>query len=266
MKVALIASDLDGTFLRDDHQFDRARFQAQLNQINANGQHFVVASGNQLQHCIDVFDQIDGEMTYVAENGGLVIDKNGHVLYESVLTPPVLTDLLRAVATEPALAGAGMSLSGKNGAYIRPVDDNALMRYFLSDIHVVSDLTTVDDHIYKATFSWEDRDINDQAVLLNTLFAGRLRATVSGGHGLDVINPNVNKAAGLAYLQQHWQIPASQTAVFGDNRNDLEMLHEADYSFAMRNASAPVKAAATYQTALDNNHDGVLQEIDRLID
>ncbi|VDG20500.1 Cof-type HAD-IIB family hydrolase [Lactiplantibacillus mudanjiangensis] len=265
MKVALIASDLDGTFLRDDHQFDRSRFQAQLDQLNTQGQHFVVASGNQLQHCIDVFEGIDGELTYVAENGGLVIDNHGHVLHESVVTPPLLTELLQLVQTEPALRGAGMSLSGKNGAYIRPVDDNAVMRYFLSDIRVVSDLNDVDDHIYKATFSWDDRDINAQAAIINTHFAGRLRATVSGGNGLDVINPTVNKAAGLAYLQQRWQIPSSKTAVFGDNGNDLEMLREADYSYAMKNAIAPVKAAAAYQTQLDNNHDGVLHTIDQLI-
>jgi len=265
LKVALIASDLDGTFLRDDHDFDHARFQAQLDQINANGQHFVVASGNQLQHCIDVFDGIQGELTYVAENGGLVIDNHGHVLHESVLTPPVLAELLVFVGTEPALAGAGMSLSGKQAAYIRPVDDSDLMRYFLSNIAVVADLATVDDHIYKATFSWDDQDINQQAAIINQHFKGRLRATVSGGNGLDVINPNVNKAQGLAYLQQRWQVPFSRTAAFGDNGNDLEMLREAEYSFAMRNAIAPVKAMATYQTRLDNNHDGVLHEIDALI-
>ncbi|KLD57488.1 hypothetical protein WP50_33450 [Lactiplantibacillus plantarum] len=70
MKVAIIATDLDGTFLRDDHQFDHHRFHDQMDQMNAQGQHFVVASGNQLQHCIDVFDGINGELTYVAENGG----------------------------------------------------------------------------------------------------------------------------------------------------------------------------------------------------
>lgn len=46
MKVAIIATDLDGTFLRDDHQFDHPRFQAQLDQMNAQGQHFVVAETN----------------------------------------------------------------------------------------------------------------------------------------------------------------------------------------------------------------------------
>lgn len=113
MKVAIIATDLDGTFLRDDHQFDHPRFQAQLDQMNAQGQHFVVASGNQLQHCIDVFDGIHGELTYVAENGGLVIDNHGKVLAESLIDLPLYQELLTFVATEPALAGAEISVSGK---------------------------------------------------------------------------------------------------------------------------------------------------------
>lgn len=43
------------------------------------------------------------------------------------------------------------------------------------------------------------------------------------------------------------------------------MLREADYSFAMQNAIAPVKEMATYLTSYDNNHDGVLATIDKLI-
>jgi len=265
LNVALIASDLDGTFLRDDHQFDRPRFQAQLDRLTANGQHFAVASGNQLQHCIDVFDGIKGELTYVAENGGLVVDNHGHVLSESLLTPAVLQALLDFVWTEPTLAGASASLSGKNGAYIRPQDDSELMQYYLSNLSVVDDLAAVDAHIYKATFSWQDRDADRHAAIINDHFAGQLRATVSGYGGLDVIAPNVDKAFGLAFLQRHWNVTASQTAAFGDNGNDVEMLREADYSYAMRNAIPRVKAMANYETKLDNNHDGVLDTIDGLI-
>lgn len=115
MKVAIIATDLMARFLRDDHQFDHNRFQAQLDKMNAQGQHFVVASGNQLQHCIDVFDGISGELTYVAENGGLVIDNHGNVLAESLIAPALYQELLNYVATEPALAGAEISISGKQG-------------------------------------------------------------------------------------------------------------------------------------------------------
>ncbi|AVK60430.1 HAD family hydrolase [Lactobacillus sp. CBA3605] len=265
MKVALIATDLDGTFLRDDHQFDHDRFQSQLDQMNANGQHFVVASGNQLQHCIDVFAGIHGELTYVAENGGLVVTNDGQVLHESLLTRPVLHELLTMVMTDPVLATAKVSLSGKRGGYIRPQDNSAIMQYYLSNIKIVNDLMAVDDHIYKATFSWPGADANAHAALINTRFKGRLRATVSGGNGLDVIAPDVNKAQGLAYLQAHWQLTAAQTAAFGDNGNDLEMLREADYSFAMKNGILPVRQMAAYTTTHDNNHDGVLRTIATLI-
>lgn len=265
LEIGIIASDLDGTFLRDDHQFDRARFQAQLNRMNQQGQHFVVASGNQLQHCLDVLEGIQGELTYVAENGGLVVDNHGQVLHKSVLDPVVAQQLMQFVATTPELQGAQVSLSGEKGTYIRPEDDSPLMRYYLSNLHLVDDLTTVADRFFKVTFSWENVDPNVHADLINQHFAGRARATVMGGDGLDVIAPNVNKAAGLAYLQDLWQIPASQTAAFGDNGNDLEMLAEADYSYAMANAAAHIRDTANYVTAVDNNHDCVLDVIDQLI-
>ncbi len=261
----MIATDLDGTFLDDQHQFDRPRFQAQLDRMNQQGQHFVVASGNQLQHCIDVFDGVQGELTYVAENGGLVMTSEGHILHESVIEHPLLLELLEFVATHPALTGANLSLSGKRGAYIRPEDDTPTVRYFLSNMQIVDDITAVDDHIYKVNFNWPGTAAETNAALINQHFNGRLRATVSGGNGLDVIPPHVNKAAGLAYLQRHWQITPAQTAVFGDNSNDLEMLNAATYSYAMQNAKPHVQSAAHAVTVADNNHAGVLATIDALI-
>ncbi|CAM3058338.1 Cof-type HAD-IIB family hydrolase [Lactiplantibacillus plajomi] len=265
MQIKLFASDIDGTFLRDDRQFDQPRFQAQLDQLSAQGQHFVVASGNQLQHCVDVFDGVQGDLTYVAENGGLIMDSRGQVLHESLIALPLLHELLTYIDTTPGLIGARRSLSGRHGGYIRPQDDDPTMRYFLSDITIVNDLKDVDDHIYKANFSWEDGDANAHAAAINQHFAGRLRATVSGGNGLDVIPPHVNKAAGLAYLQDHWQISKAETAAFGDNGNDIEMLSDAVYSYAMLNAIPEVKRVANYVTALDNNHDGVLATLDLFI-
>lgn len=265
MKVGIIATDLDGTFLKSDHGFDRPRFQAQLDQLNQQGQHFVVASGNQLQHCMDVFDGIHGELTYVAENGGLVADRDGHVLHEKLIDPQVLQELLHFVMTTPELADAQISMSGQHGTYIRPQDDNANTRYYLGNLHLVDDLAAVDDHFYKATFSWTNVDPDVHADLINQHFNGRVWATVMGGDGLDVIAPGINKAVGLAYLQKRWQVPASQTAAFGDNGNDLEMLAEADYSYAMRNANAKVRRTARAVTQYDNDHDGVLATIDELI-
>lgn len=46
-EVKLVAVDMDGTFLDDGKNYNRARFQRQYAQLKARGIRFVVASGNQ---------------------------------------------------------------------------------------------------------------------------------------------------------------------------------------------------------------------------
>ena len=45
--LALVAVDMDGTFLRPDNTFDRGRFAAVREAMPREGVRFVVASGNQ---------------------------------------------------------------------------------------------------------------------------------------------------------------------------------------------------------------------------
>lgn len=51
---------------------------------------------------------------------------------------------------------------------------------------------------------------------------------------------------------------------FGDGYNDIELLAEADYSFAMRNAFDETKAAARFVTG-SNDENAVLETIKRIL-
>ena len=57
-------------------------------------------------------------------------------------------------------------------------------------------------------------------------------------------------------LQEKLKIKKSETMVFGDYNNDLKMLAEADFSYAMQNAHPNVKEMANYET-LSNDERGV---------
>ena len=71
MTVKVIVTDMDGTFLDDAKQYDRDRFQAQFEQLNARGIEFVVASGNQYYQLISFFPELKDRISFVAENGAL---------------------------------------------------------------------------------------------------------------------------------------------------------------------------------------------------
>ena len=52
--------------------------------------------------------------------------------------------------------------------------------------------------------------------------------------------------------------------VFGDYHNDIEMLQEASFSFAMGNAHTDIKAIAKYATKSNNNF-GVERVLEKLV-
>ncbi|WP_250147394.1 HAD hydrolase family protein, partial [Escherichia coli] len=94
---------------------------------------------------------------------------------------------------------------------------------------------------------------------------GDIMVSVHTGNGsIDLIIPGVHKANGLRQLQKLWGIDDSEVVVFGDGGNDIEMLRQAGFSFAMENAGSAVVAAAKYRAG-SNNREGVLDVIDKVL-
>ena len=80
-----------------------------------------------------------------------------------------------------------------------------------------------------------------------------------------MIIPGIHKAHGMKMLQSHLNIEDRDVVAFGDNGNDIEMLAQAGFSFAMSNAAEPTKAAARF-LAGHNNENGVLDILDLIIE
>lgn len=116
MSIQLIASDIDGTFLNDQRDFDHDRFQAQLDELNRRHIKFVVASGNQMAHCQEVFADVKGDMTFVAEDGALTMEQ-GQILDDNPLKPALLRDAIEYLLTTPAFKDAKIILSSQHRAF-----------------------------------------------------------------------------------------------------------------------------------------------------
>ena len=72
--------------------------------------------------------------------------------------------------------------------------------------------------------------------------------------------PQIDKRAGIRHIQETLNITRDQTMVFGDFLNDLEMMDEATYSFAMANAHPLLKERANYLSP-GNADNGVVRTI-----
>ena len=127
----------------------------------------------------------------------------------------------------------------------------------------MTDASAVDDDIIKVAFYAFGPAERTVAPALAP-FTGTHQVVVSGEHWVDVMNRTANKGTALRRLQRDLGITPAQTAVFGDYLNDLEMMAEGDWSFAMDNGHGAVQRAAQF-IAPRNTDEGVVQVLRRLL-
>lgn len=78
---------------------------------------------------------------------------------------------------------------------------------------------------------------------------------------IDISLPNMNKWEAIKKVAKIENEQKEKIIVFGDARNDMEMIKNADVGIAVKNASVEVQNVANYVTVNTNNEDGVAQFI-----
>jgi len=121
----------------------------------------------------------------------------------------------------------------------------------------VEDLTRVESEFIKISV-YRKTDVEAHTRTLREKYADRLKMTIAGDMWMDCMRPGINKGQAVKLLQDSLGIKPEETMAFGDQLNDIEMLKQAYYSFAVGNAREEVKAAARFRTDTNVN-DGVLK-------
>lgn len=258
----LVAIDMDGTLLRDDHTIPEA-FWPLARKLHGRGIEVVPASGRQYTTLLEQFSPLEWPLTVIADNGNMVAH-HGEVVSATRL-PHDVTARVLATAREAAVGhDLGVVLCGHRTAYVERADDafiEQVRRYYV-DYEVVDDLGAVDDEVLKiAVYSFESADA---VAPLFDAHTGQLRVVVSSLHWIDLMDPNVNKGTALRELQRALGVTAAETIAFGDYLNDLELVRSADWSFAMANAHPEVGAVARF-TAPSNEEEGVVRVLKHLL-
>ncbi|MBD1258958.1 HAD family phosphatase [Maribacter polysiphoniae] len=259
-QIKMVVSDMDGTLLNSNHEVSD-RFFELFDQLQKKGILFVAASGRQYNSIVDKLDTIKNDIVVVAENGGYV-RRNEEELLATLLPKDkqkIILDILDTVDNiHPVLCG-------KQNSYLTGNSDSFadLLKQYYSAYEIVEDLSMVDAEILKiAIYHFESSEQHIYPAVQH--LEGDLKVKVSGPNWVDISSPDANKGFALQKLQELYNIKPSETMVFGDYNNDLEMLALAEYSFAMANAHPNVKKVAHYETE-SNDHFGVERILEKLI-
>lgn len=262
--IELVVCDMDGTLLLDDGSVPEG-FWPVLDDLAARGIAFVPASGRQLATLQRLFAQAPGELSYIAENGNLVLH-GGAVISATTVPADFAREVVRIVRGAVADgANMGVVVCGRGGAFIERQDVPfvAECEKYYALLRLTDDLTQHCGDVLKlAVF-----DFDDAAAAAARYFSAVTghQVVVSGAHWIDIMDGAANKGNGVRALQTALGIGPAQTAAFGDYLNDVEMLAASGHSFATANAHPDVLALAG-RTIPANADLGVVTTLRALLD
>lgn len=260
--IKLFATDMDGTFLRDDMSYDEKKFFELHKKMTDKNIQWVVASGNQYFQLKSFFEKYP-DTIYVAENGAYIRDLNKvyavHSFNEET-TNTVISKLQNIPDLKILVCGVKSAyvLNSESKDYI----DN--VKNYYHELSILNDFNEIDDQILKFALSCPPSETEKIVANLKLELANLAEPTSSGHGDIDIIQIGRNKAAGLAELGKELNISLDEMCAFGDGGNDLEMLREVGLGVAMENAQSHVKEVADRQTT-NNQNQGVLNFISEFI-
>lgn len=254
--IKLIATDMDGTLL-DDRKNLPQDFDDTIVKLFDKKIRFAISSGRSFCTLKEQFSKYENELTFICDNGAYVVDK-GTIVSCSVLPHDAVQSVVR-FCTEYGLM---VLLCGRNGTWHNSnskSQNEEISQYYVNQIHM-DDLTECNDDIFKIAIFEENGIENSAFPKLNARYGGSFNVQLSGKYWTDIMNKGISKGNALHTLQNRFGINYNDTMAFGDYLNDVEMLENSYYSFAMENSHDKVKRTANFTTG-SNNDNSVMREI-----
>ncbi len=267
MSIRLVATDLDGTLLRDDLSVS-PRTRAALAAVRAAGVYVVPVTARQPVGVRNIAEDAGFAEWAICSNGSLGVHLGtGERLWESTLAVEAQQTLVRALVAEvPGLLCASVRDGGER--FVAQAGYSAISAY---DDHK-RDVSTMGSHPVAAVLAepslkliLRHPDIAADHLhdrLLDLRLAG-FACTFSGAPFVEVMAEGTNKAWGVARLCERMGISADDVLAFGDARNDVEMLEWAGRGVAVANAD-PLALAVADEVTVSNMDDGVAQVLEQL--
>ncbi|MDX3096576.1 HAD hydrolase family protein [Streptomyces sp. ME19-03-3] len=260
----LVATDLDGTLLRDDGTLSARTLDALRTTTGAGAQVVLVTA--RPPRYLDALAAATGLTgTAVCSNGAIVYDIGRRTVARST---PLAVPVARAVtaALQDAAPGVGFAVETGHRLHWAPGYGHHLPEDAGAEVLVrsLTELWAVPGPVVKLLVWSPALDADALLAVAEQAAGGRAQFTHSGGNGLlEVSARGVTKASALAALCASRGIAAEQVVAFGDMPNDLPVLTWAGIGCAVDNAHPAVLVAVTLRTA-SNEDDGVARVLERL--
>lgn len=235
LKYKLLALDMDGTLLTDQHQIspDTEKW---LHKAMAAGVHICLSTGRRFVDAVPFGEQLGLGTPMVTVNGSEVW-RSPHELYRREQLDQSIVKRMHQMSRNHDVWFWADAVEGTyNEKNWRPelLEQN---------------------HWLKFGYHTEDHDLR-HSLLTELQNIGRLEITNSSPYNLEINPAGINKATGICTVCDLLGVRMEEVVAFGDSLNDLAAIQAAGLGVAMGNAQLAVQELADIVTA-SNNDDGI---------
>ena len=264
MTIRLLAIDLDGTLVNHDLVMN-SRDVAAVQAASASGVTVVLATGRMFKSSLRFAQPLGLRGPIINYQGAVVREiASGEVWYRCELTVAMQQRVLALAEPKDWHVNAYVD-EVVYTARARPEAD-LYARIAMVPYEVVGPLSkwVRHDSTKMVLVDLDPEEVPARMTELTAWMGDVARVTRSLDWFVEVVNPEVSKAAALAMVADRLGIAQAEVCAIGDNTNDEDMVRWAGFGVAMGNGPAALKNLAKHVTGTVDEA-GVAEVIERFV-
>ncbi|MFD2117277.1 Cof-type HAD-IIB family hydrolase [Paenibacillus yanchengensis] len=263
LKYNLIALDIDGTLINDQHEITE-EMQSTIAALLGAGADVVLCTGRGPTSTIPILNKLSLTGSAIVHNGSVVIEAGTkQVLYENGFSIVELFPFITYCRQHDINFDVNTALQ----MMIETTTPELTQMYIDYEESPVlcSDLDRLEQQVVKMTVFAEESIISEvEAIWATWDLPEQLQLIRSGEQFLDIQSKTASKGNALEAYAKLKQIDRSQVIAIGNYFNDVSMLQFAGLGVAMGNSPDEVKELADYVTDTNNN-DGAAKALRKYV-
>ena len=274
-KYKIVFIDIDGTLVNDEKVIPKENIET-IKRLKKDGVEVVLASGRPY-HSIEKYSNIVGARPYIiGSNGGVVVNfEDNKILYNANIDKSLALEVLKFIKQNNLFTAITMSgnlvlekemysLTKENRDELIEVD--SLEEYLKNTNEYIIKFSIMSDQ-KKDLEAAREKMINKFNLTITNVdtFVIPKKYRIDGKNPfiMDIMQEYVSKGEAIKKLCKYLNFNTSETIIFGDGMNDIEMFELDAYKVAMGNAANRIKEMADNITKT-NNEAGVSYKLNEI--
>jgi Cof subfamily protein (haloacid dehalogenase superfamily) len=274
LMIKLIASDMDGTLLNNNHDIDEETVEA-IRKAEEAGIIFTISTGREYESVKDVLEKHNIKAQCILSNGAEYRDENGNIidiinieqesarkiveiLHENKLPVRIFTN--KGIFTNSTREEALQEIIFRTMSFDKTLTESEAKKIaeklnFFTVLKYIDDINKFfEDGIEVRKFVAFHNDIeliNKTKKQISELEG--LAVTSSFSDNIEITDINAQKGIILKKVVDKMSIKREEVMILGDSFNDYSMFEIFEETVAMKNAIPEVKTIAKYVTDTNDN-------------